>query len=67
MLIQPGDTITSACRSQIDTATSVGFGELSTDEMCFAVMWAWPTGQRINDSLLGELLGATSNVTLLEP
>jgi len=36
VLIQAGDTIPSACHYPNDTATSVGFGELSTDEMCWS-------------------------------
>lgn len=67
VVVHPGDAIKSTCRFLNQGATPIVWGERSTDEMCFMVVFAWPTGQLVNGSLLGGLVGAGPDVTCLEP
>ena len=39
-----GDELAIECTYDNPTATPVGFGESSNDEMCFAALWAYPAG-----------------------
>lgn len=67
VVIEPGDAIRSTCRYRNENDTPLLFGERSIDEMCFMVVFAWPTGHLVNGSLLGGLVGATPDITCLEP
>jgi hypothetical protein len=40
--LQPGDTIRTECTWNNTTAQTVGWGESSTTEMCFSVMYRYP-------------------------
>jgi hypothetical protein len=41
-VLNPGDTLTTTCTYQNDTAAAVGYGTLTSDEMCFNFVTAWP-------------------------
>ena len=40
--VQPGDTITTECTWNNNTAQEVGWGESSTTEMCFSILYRYP-------------------------
>jgi len=42
--IMPGDTLTTTCTFENDTAANVNYGTHTTDEMCFNFVTAWPAG-----------------------
>lgn len=50
-VINPGDSIKTTCHFENDTATSVGFGEATTSEMCFNFTLAYPAHTLIGGGL----------------
>lgn len=43
--LSPGDTITTECTWDNSTPQSVGWGESSTSEMCFSILYRYPAVQ----------------------
>jgi hypothetical protein len=41
-LLEPGDTLTTTCTYENDTAGTVRYGTGTNDEMCFNFVTAWP-------------------------
>lgn len=58
VVLQPGDAITSTCRWKNDSAAAVGFGQSTTQEMCYQFALAYPYGA-LNNGVL-SLIGATN-------
>lgn len=44
IVVEPGDTLTSTCGYDNMTDHAIVEGASVDDEMCFMLMWAWPTG-----------------------
>jgi hypothetical protein len=42
--LQPGDQVTSECTFFNDTSNTVEWGESSTTEMCFSILYRFPAG-----------------------
>jgi hypothetical protein len=40
--VQPGDSVTTTCTWNNNTTQTVGWGESSTTEMCFAILYRYP-------------------------
>lgn len=40
--LEPGDSITTECMWKNPTAQAVGWGESSTTEMCFSILYRYP-------------------------
>ena len=57
-VLQPGDTITSTCTFDNTTNGTVGFGQSTTQEMCYQFTLAYPYGA-LNNGVL-SLIGATN-------
>jgi hypothetical protein len=60
-LLQPGDAITTTCSYQNTTPAAVGFGQSTTEEMCFNFVYAWPAHALDNS---GANFGEASNTCL---
>jgi hypothetical protein len=57
-VVMPGDSIETICRYENTGDARVGFGEKTSDEMCFAYTYAYPAGALQDDSpVLGGVLG----------
>jgi hypothetical protein len=61
LLLNPGDTVTTTCTFQNTTAGVVGFGQSTTQEMCYNFTYAWPAHALDNP---GAELGGASNTCL---
>ncbi len=59
--IMPGDSITTTCTFNNTTAAAVGFGQSTTQEMCYNFTYAWPARALDNP---GAELGGASNTCL---
>jgi len=56
VVLHPGDTLETRCFYDNDTASRVGFGVGTQDEMCYGFVTAWPVGAlSLASSGLGEL------------
>jgi hypothetical protein len=56
--LQPGDSITSTCTFDNQSAAPVAFGPSSDQEMCYQFAFSWPAGALDNGVL--SLVGATN-------
>jgi hypothetical protein len=66
IIVQPGDTITTTCTYQNDSDETLIAGENTENEMCIAMLFAWPLGQLVNGTLLTYVVpGATADVNCL--
>lgn len=66
LLINAGDSITTTCTFDNKTNANVGFGENTTDEMCFFYTTAWPRGQLMNAAVFSIIPGAERSVSCLQ-
>lgn len=61
-VVHPGDTLTTTCTWMNTTNSSVGFGESTTDEMCYNFILAYPANALPNP--LGGGLEGSANMCL---
>jgi hypothetical protein len=57
-VLQPGDSITSTCTFQNNSDATVGFGQSTTQEMCYQFALSYPYGA-LNNAVF-SLIGATN-------
>jgi hypothetical protein len=65
LLMNAGDTITTTCTFDNETAAPISFGEDTQDEMCFFFTLAWPRGQ-LSNGQFSIIPGAEQTVNCLQ-
>jgi hypothetical protein len=61
LLLNPGDSVTTTCSYDNTTNAPTGFGQSTTQEMCYNFTYAWPAHSLDN---AGAELGGASNTCL---
>jgi hypothetical protein len=67
VIVQDGDTLTTTCTFDNQSDHVVPRGDTADDEMCFMMLWAWPTGVLQNGQLLGARVAVPEDRDCLEP